>query len=77
MIARGCLGATEEVKVEIDKRDDELKEIKQRPDFFVAHEYDVQLAVRDALLHCKNTAFKLASSGNSGSSTPNRSSWTP
>ncbi|MGY6657636.1 DUF4411 family protein [Amycolatopsis sp. TRM77291] len=57
MIASGCLRASEEVKIEIDKRDDELKVwSKQRPDLFVAHEHDVQLAVREALLHCKKMA---------------------
>ncbi len=53
-IRAGNLRATEEVKVEIWRRDDELKSwLKDRQEVFVPHEEDVQLALSRALIPCQ------------------------
>jgi hypothetical protein len=53
-IEAGTLRATEEVKVEIWRRDDELKRwLKDRLEVFVPHEEDIQIALRSALGPCE------------------------
>jgi predicted nucleic acid-binding protein len=52
-IADGHIRASDEVRVEIDKYEDELFDwCKDQTGLFLPLEIDIQLAVKDALVHC-------------------------